>query len=74
MTNDMALAEVVRAWAADVLPGEPAVADSAAAAAAAAYRQGATVTVACQVARAFLSSWARHPAHPAATEPLRLVS
>jgi len=59
----MALVEVVRAWVNQEVPGEPATADRAVAVAVAAYARGASVTEACQETRAFLGSWARHPAH-----------
>ncbi len=74
MTNETALAEVVRAWAAGMLPGEPDAADSAAEMAREAFRHGATVTEACQLARSFLESWSNHPAHLESDRGLRLVS
>lgn len=74
MTNESTLADVVWAWASEVLPGHGAAADGAAAVARQAFREGATVTEACQAARSFLQSWANHPAHWVTDGDLRLVS
>ena len=63
MTNELVLAEVVRAWTAKVLPGEPNVAERAATLARACYAGGASVTEACWTARRFVDSFVRHPAH-----------
>lgn len=71
MTNETVLSEVVWAWAADLLPGQQAAADGAAAMARQALADGATVAEACHTARAFVRSWSSHPAHRA--EELRLV-
>ena len=61
VTNETVLIEVVRAWVDQEFPREPATAERAVAMAADA--RGASVTEACRQARAFLGSWARHPAH-----------
>lgn len=61
--NNLLLEEVVREWAAKALPDEPGVATRAALLARSAYEHGATVTEACEEARAFVGSWARHPSH-----------
>jgi hypothetical protein len=76
MTNEMLLCDVVRDWAASVLPGEPEAADGAAVAALRCYAEDASVDRACRTARSFLESWARHPAHRRgrAHEQVRIAS
>ena len=63
MTNELLLAGLVREWLEDLLPGEPAAADGAVDVAMRRYAGGASVSDACQDARAFARSWARHPSH-----------
>lgn len=74
MTNDGTLAEVVWAWATEMLPDHGNAADGAAAVARQAFCDGASVTEACHAARSFLQSWVNHPAHWVADNQLRLVS
>lgn len=76
MTSENTLAEVVRTWAKEMLPGQPAAADAAAAVARQAFVEGASVSDACQAARTFLQSWSSHPAHwvPVHADHFRLVS
>ena len=57
------LAHIVEAWAANMLPDDPAAAAAAAGAAIDAYAGGASVSEACHQARTLLASWARHPSH-----------
>jgi len=63
VTNEMLLAEFVRAWVDQEFPDEPATADRAVAVAVAAYERSASVSDACRQTCAFLGSWARHPSH-----------
>ena len=63
MNSERVLAEVVRAWVREELPGQPGAADRAAAVAEAAYRHGASVDEACHDAVSFVGSWVRHPSH-----------
>ncbi len=63
MANEFVLAEVVRAWVHEELPGDAEAAERAAAIAQVAYADGASVSEACRKARGFLASWAHHPAH-----------
>ena len=74
MSNESTLAEVVWAWAVEMLPGHRTAADGAAAVARQAFHEGASITEACQLARSYLQSWANHPAHWVADRDLRLVS
>jgi hypothetical protein len=76
VTNDRVFADVVRAWVALELQGQPGVADRAAARAWSAYLEGATVTEACQEAMEFVGSWVRHPANwrEARSGPVALAS
>lgn len=63
MTHEELLAGVVREWAEREWPGESAAAQAAAAVALRCYAGGASVSEACQQARCFAESWARHPSH-----------
>jgi len=63
VTNELVLAEVVRAWVEQELPGHPGAAEGAAGVGRRAYEQGMSVSEACAEATAFVGSWARHPAH-----------
>jgi len=66
VTNELVLAEAVRAWVGGELPGDAEAAERAAAVARRAFAQGMSVSEACARARAFVGSWARHPAHQGA--------
>jgi hypothetical protein len=76
VTDDQIVADVVRAWVALELQGEPGIADRAAARAWCAYLEGASVTEACQEAMEFVGSWVRHPANwrGARSGPVALAS
>lgn len=76
MTNGAVLGEVVRQWAEHEFPGEDGGAKLAADVARAAYEQGATVSSACEQARAVLSSLANHPSRwrVPEVEPLPVAS
>ena len=63
LTNEQVLSEAVRSWVEVVLPGDAAAVDCAAGVARAAYREGATVSDACERARSLVESWTRHPAY-----------
>ena len=63
VTNEQVLAEAVRAWAEQELPGDQGAAKRAAAIALGCYRECASVSEACRQASAFVGSWTRHPAH-----------
>jgi hypothetical protein len=63
VTNDRLLGDVVRAWVEIELPGDPGIADRAAARARIVYRDGASVTEACHEAMELVGSWVRHPSH-----------
>jgi hypothetical protein len=63
MTNEQILAEVVRAWAEELVPGDGDVSRHAERIALEWFRQGATVSEACRQAGVFVDSWLRHPAH-----------
>jgi hypothetical protein len=76
MPTEQILAEVVRAWAEEVAPGDQEVATRVEAVALGWFREGATVSEACRYAGTLLDSWIRHPAHWSADrEPVvRLAS
>ncbi|HVX22176.1 MAG TPA: hypothetical protein VHB02_12560 [Acidimicrobiales bacterium] len=73
MTNDVVLAEVVRRWIRQELPGDFGAADRGAMIARVAYAEGASVTEACERAQEFVESWSRHPAHRHRYRPLATV-
>ena len=81
MCCELLLENLVREWAAELLPGEADAANDAAATALAAFEAGASLSEACILTREFLESWSRHPSHrPGGMAPLhqggrlRLVS
>ena len=74
MTIERMLEEVVEEWAVLMAPGETRAAEIARRIAREHYSQGASVMEACQQARTFLGSWARHPSQPVARDPWRLAS
>lgn len=61
--DELALEDLVRHWAAEMLPGEVGVAERAANIALVSYASGASVDEACGEARIFVEGWARHPSH-----------
>jgi hypothetical protein len=61
MDPELALADVVRRWTNDVLPGNVDAADRAVAIALRCFVGGASVAEACEAARRFVGSLARHP-------------
>jgi hypothetical protein len=63
VNEEAVLAEMIRSWVTEQLPGEPAAADRAAFVAVAAHRHGEDLSDACQEARRFVKSWADHPSH-----------
>lgn len=63
VTNDRVLGEVVHAWVQMQHPADPGAADGASARARAAYRDGASMSEACEEAMEFVGSWVRHPSH-----------
>lgn len=66
MSDELVLEDLVRQWAAEMVPGEAGVAERAANIALISYASGASVDEACGEARIFVESWARHPScHPA---------
>ena len=76
MSNEQVLAEAIRWWADQELPGDRDAAEHASAVALRCYRAGGSVGEACRQASVFVRSWTRHPAHrPAGRQGnLRLVS
>jgi hypothetical protein len=60
---ELALVWSVRDWTRQQCPDDPRVADRAAALALSSYAGGASVAEACEQVRAFVASWAHHPAH-----------
>ena len=73
---ELLIANLVRDWAGRMLPGEPGVAERAAAQAVRCYAGGASVSEACREARRFVECWSHHPSHQPLrhTNPLRLAS
>lgn len=63
MNPEFVMADMVRRWVGDVLPGQPAAADRAVAIALRCYEGGSSVGEACEEARRFIGSWMRHPSH-----------
>ena len=61
MTSEQALGAAVRAWVDSKRPGDPIAADRAAKIAQATYRDGFSVSEACERARASLATRARRP-------------
>jgi hypothetical protein len=76
MTNEQVLAEAVKAWVEQMLPGDWGVAERATLVAVNSYREGGTVREACRQASGFVQSWIHHPAHlmPVDRVVLRLIS
>jgi hypothetical protein len=68
MANESVLIEVVREWGAQQPGCDSSAAEGAASVAARAYANGASVTEACQAARAYLRSWIAHPSHLLVTD------
>lgn len=73
MATELVVAELVRAWAGDLLPGNSEAEDRAVAVAARCLAAGASVHEVAEEVRRFLHSWA---AHPSSTTPsaLRVAS
>lgn len=76
MDMELALAGSVWDWTRHQYPAEPRVAERAVAMALSSYAGGASVAEACESARAFVASWAHHPAQREAWQgdQLRLAS
>jgi hypothetical protein len=76
VSNELLLAGVVRKWAEEVWPAEPAAAEGAVTVAMRCYAGGASVSESCREARGFLRGWARHPSHARLSqeEPLVIAS
>jgi hypothetical protein len=55
------MADMVRGWAEEVMPGESMVADHAVAIALRCYEGGSSVAEACEAAKRFVGSCSRHP-------------
>ena len=62
MDVELALAGSVWEWSRQRCPDDPHVAEKAVAVALSCYVGGASVAEACEQARAFVASWAHHPA------------
>jgi hypothetical protein len=63
MDVELALVGSVRDWTRQQCPDDPRVVDKAAVLALRSYAGGASVAEACEQVRAFVTSWAHHPAH-----------
>jgi len=74
VTNELILAEMVRAWVDRQYPGDARAADRAAAIAEGAYAGGASVSEACRDAERFVGSWSCHPSHVRRDNHLPLAS
>ena len=76
MSNELLLAGVVRGWAEELRPGEPAAAEGTVTVAMRCYAGGASVSEACREARGFLRGWTRHPSHlrSSRAEPVGIAS
>ncbi len=61
--EELALIRWVQDWAGQRCPGDPQAAECAVAAGLTSLVGGASLAEACEVARAFLSSWVHHPSH-----------
>jgi hypothetical protein len=61
VTPETLLAGQVRSWAAQTLPGDPAVAARATEVAIRSYRGGGSVADAFREARRYMQAWSRHP-------------
>lgn len=76
MTGELVLAEMVRGWAERRFPDDRGAVDLAVRVAELAYKDGASVSEACERAMNVLSSRSLHPAYPrsAPARPDRLAS
>jgi hypothetical protein len=68
VSRETVLAEAVRRWVGELLPGRTEVMDRAARHATAAYRQGASVAEACEEVRALVGVGVGHPANEGAVD------
>lgn len=64
LRDELVIEDVVRHWAAEMVPGEAGVVERAANIALVSYAAGASVAEACGEARMFVDCLARHPSNP----------